>query len=74
MNEYKKPPLGASPSWYIIPKRIQDLTSGIFNFTQHDRIGKDKEVTKFMRLWATEIICHCDTLDMLQDEGKEKNE
>ena len=62
-----KPPIGASPEWFILPRRIKDLADGISNYTEHERIGSDKEVTELMRKWATEIICHCDTLDRLQD-------
>lgn len=68
-----KPPVGASPEWYILPHRIKDLSDAISRYSESDRIGNDKEVTVVMRKWATEIICHCDTLDRLQDlkEGRE---
>lgn len=62
-----KPPIGASPVWYILPNRIKDLADAISRYSEYDRIGNDKSVTAVMRKWATEIICHCDTLDRLQD-------
>ncbi len=62
-----KPPIGASPEWYVLPHRIKYLADAISMYTAHERIGSDKEVTSVMRKWATEIICHCDTLDRLQD-------
>lgn len=73
-EKYKKPPLGTCPSWYAIPKRIQGLSDAISRFTGHDSIGKDKEVTMAIREWAVEIICHCNTLDKLQDfRGKQED-
>lgn len=67
-----RPPVGASPDWCILPLRIKDLSDAISRFSESDRIGNDKSVTKFMRIWATEIICHCDTLDRLQDLNESK--
>ena len=68
-----KPPIGASPSWYVLPHRIKELADAISRNTEHPRIGNDKEVTKCIKQWATEIICQCETLDKLQDlnGGKE---
>ena len=62
-----KPPIGANPEWFALQHRIEDLADAISRYTEHERIGSDKEVTAVMRKWATEIICHCDTLDRLQD-------
>ena len=69
-----KPPIGASPEWYILPHRIKDLSDAISRYTEHERIGSDKEVTSVMRKWATEIICHCDTLDRLNDLKEGRND
>ena len=68
-----KPPIGPSPNWFVIPSRIKELSDSIARYTDHERIGSDKQVTQVIREWATEIICHCDTLDRLQDLKERKN-
>lgn len=62
-----KPPIGANPEWFALQHRIKYLADAISRYTEHERIVSDKEVTAVMRKWATEIICHCDKLDRLQD-------
>ena len=71
MSQYEKPPIGVRPSWYAIPARIKELADGISRYTGHERIGTDKEVTQVIRGWACEIMCHCNTLDKIQDLKKE---
>lgn len=64
---YNQPPLGVSPSWFVIPHRIKELADAISRYTEHERICKDKEVSSVIRQWAVEIENHCDTLDKIQD-------
>lgn len=54
-EKYKKPPLGTCPSWYVIPKRIKELSDAISRFTEHERIGKDEEVTSAIREWMLRL-------------------
>lgn len=67
MEQHKKPPIGAKPAKIYIPERIKELAEAIVRFTEHERIGKDKEVSKLIMEWSTEIQGHCNTLDKLMD-------
>lgn len=62
----KKPPIGVSPSWYVLPHRIKDLSEAITRYTEHERMGTDLEITSLIKQWAVEIICQCDALDEIQ--------
>lgn len=64
---FKEPPIGVSPSWYVIPNRIKELANAISRYSAHDRICRDKDVTNLIREWAEEITCHCNTVDKIQD-------
>lgn len=64
---FKKPPIGVSPSWYVIPNRIKELANAISRYSEHNRICHDKDITNLIRELAEEIICHCDTVDKIQD-------
>ncbi len=72
-NEYKKPPIGVSPSRFVIPRRIKELSDAISRYSAHYRICHDKSVTNLIREWATEIICQCDTIDKIQDIRERDN-
>lgn len=69
----KKPPIGASPSWYVIPNRIKELSEAIARYTEHERMGRDLEVTSIIKQWATEINYLCDALDEIQKIKKESD-
>lgn len=62
----KKPPIGPAPSWYVLPRRIKDLSEAIARYTEHERMGTDLEITLLIKQWATEINCLCDALDEIQ--------
>lgn len=68
-----KPPIGASPSWYVLPQRIKDLSEAITRYAEHERMGTDFEVTSLIKQWAVEIICQCDALDKIQKIKEESN-
>lgn len=69
----QKPPLGAGPSWYVLPKRIKELSDAIGRYTECERMTKDKKVTGLIKEWATEIIRHCETIDRIQELREESN-
>ena len=69
----KKPPIGAAPSWYVIPNRIKELSEAIARYTEHERMGIDLEVTSIIKQWATEINYLCDALDEIQKIKKESD-
>ena len=70
-----KPPIGTSPCWFALSSRIEDLADAISRYAEHCMLGCDKRrTTKLMREWAREIICHCDTIDRLQDIKEETDE
>lgn len=66
-----KHPIGANPSWFVLKSRIQDLSSAIGRYTGHERFQKDKDVTRLIRIWATEIIGTCNTIDKIIDVEKQ---
>lgn len=61
-----KPPLGVSPAWYVLPRRIDELAEAISRYTKHDGIMSNKEVTDLIKIWANEIIGHCETIDRIK--------
>lgn len=67
MRNYEKPHLGTTPSFIVIPRRIIDLAAAISRYADDQEIASNKEVTGVIRMWASEIIGHCDTLDKIQD-------
>lgn len=70
-KKYKEPPIGATPAFIVIPQRIGDLAEHIKLYAEEGNIANNGGSTVAVREWANEIICHCDTLDKLQDISKE---
>lgn len=58
-SNYIKPPIGASPSWFIIPNRNKDLADAISRYS--DGTYFDKEHLDMIRNWAVEIVGNCET-------------
>ena len=71
-NNYKKPPIGATPAFIVIPQRIGDLAEHIKLYTEEGDIANNAESTAVVKEWAREIICHCDTMDKLRKGEKTK--
>ena len=70
-----KPPIGTSPCWVALSSRIEDLADAISRYAEHCMLGCDKRrTTRLMREWAREIICNCDTIDMLEEMEDGVNE
>ena len=64
-----KPPLGVTPHWFVLPKRIEELSEAISRYSKHEEITDDVEVTKVIKKWCIEIIGHCDTIDKIREEN-----
>ena len=69
-----KPPIGIRPSWYVLSDRIKEIADGISRYTEHERICIDNDVTDLIKEWSMEIICHCNTIQELNDFRKKENE
>jgi hypothetical protein len=61
-----KPPIGVSPSWYVIPNRNKELADAISRFSTFDienlATRNTKEDLKAIIKWATEIKMNCEIL------------
>lgn len=66
-----KPPIGTAPYFIVIPGRIMELSQAITRYTEGAKVGTDKEVTKAIKEWANEIICHCETMDKMMERSEE---
>ena len=63
----KKPPIGVKPLWFVTPNRIKELSDAISRYTEHENICTDNDVTEKIKEWAMEIMCHCNTIQILND-------
>ena len=63
MNDYTKPPLGASPAYISAENRIKELAEAISRASVEGRY-----YTGHITLWAKEIIWQC---DIMQKSDKE---
>lgn len=72
-NNYKKPPIGVTPAFVVIPQRIWDLAEHIKLYAEEGNIANNAGSTAAVKEWAKEIICHCNTLDKLR-KGEKRNE
>lgn len=59
-TNYVKPPIGASPSWFIIPNRNKDLADAISRYSDGNNYF-DKEHLELIKKWALEIVGNCET-------------
>lgn len=54
-----KPPLGVAPSWFVHPKRIEELHAAIGRYIEHIKLHKhiesQTEYYKLIAKWAREI-------------------
>jgi len=61
-----KPPIGVSPSWYVIPNRNKDLADAISRFStfdiQNNSTRNTKEDLEIIKKWAIEIKMNCEIL------------
>ena len=68
MGENSRPPIGAAPAFYVLPKRMEELGGAITRYAG-DSVMNRKRINS-IRNWATESLGHCDTLDrMMSEEG-----
>lgn len=67
-----KPPLGVCPSWFIHPKRIEELNEAIGRFIKHIKTNQHTETHsqqyRVIALWAREI----ESLALLEAELEER--
>lgn len=59
-TNFNKPPIGANPSWFIIPHRNKDLADAISRYSESGDYF-DKEHLEMIKKWALEIVVNCDT-------------
>lgn len=57
----EKPPVGVKPYYILSGERISDLAGAI------QRYSRTKKY-KIIKLWAKEIICHCDLIKKLSEQ------
>lgn len=61
-----KPPIGVSPSWYVIPNRNKELADAISRYSEFDIHNvctrNTKQDIEVIRKWAIEIKMNCETL------------
>jgi hypothetical protein len=67
--EFIKPPIGASPYWYVQQTRIKDLSEAITRYSEHKVLNKD--YANLIKVWATEIKLCCDTYIKINDMEEE---
>ena len=60
-KKYNKPPLGATPYWFTIENRIEELASAILRY---NRFNGD---IKSIKGWAKEIILYCELIEQMKD-------
>jgi len=65
MTDYLKPPIGVSPEWYVIPRRIKELSEALVRYSEfyeqcHNIIRNEEEIFKLMRSWALELAMLCE--------------
>ena len=60
-KKYNKPPLGATPYWFTIENRIEELASAILRY---NRFNGD---IKSIKEWAKEIILYCELIEQMKD-------
>lgn len=56
-----KPPLGATPYWFTIENRIEELANAILRYNRFNRN------TKSIKEWAKEIILYCELAEQMKD-------
>lgn len=60
-KKYNKPPLGATPYWFAIENRIEELASAILRYNRFN--GNVKSIKE----WAKEIILYCELAEQMKD-------
>lgn len=60
-KKYNKPPLGATPYWFTIENRIEELANAILRYNRFN--GN----TKSIKEWAKEIILYCELTEQMRD-------
>lgn len=71
MAKNYQPPIGVSPTWFVITRRIDELSQAISRYSKHERMGNDEEVTRLIKAWSREISMLCDVLDEVERIKKE---
>lgn len=61
VKEYNKPPLGATPYWFTIENRIEELANAILRYNSFN--GNTKNIKK----WAKEIVLYCELAEQIKD-------
>ena len=60
-KKYNKPPLGATPYWFTIENRIEELANAILRYNHFN--GN----TKSIKEWAKEIVLYCELAEQMKD-------
>jgi hypothetical protein len=60
-EKINKPPLGATPYWYTIKNRIEELANAILRYNDFSRN------TKSIKTWAKEIVLYCELVERMKD-------
>lgn len=60
-KKYNKPPLGATPYWFTIENRIEELASAILRYNRFN--GNIKSIKE----QAKEIILYCELAEQMKD-------
>lgn len=55
---YEKPPIGASPYWYVQQSRIKDLSEAITRYVEYKLFYIEHVL--LIKQWANEILLCCD--------------
>jgi hypothetical protein len=62
----EKPPIGARPSWFVIPNRNKELAEAILRYIdfdiEHNSTRNAKEDLELIIKWSTELKMNCETL------------
>mgnify|MGYP001019288758 CR=1 FL=1 len=67
--DYEKPPIGASPYWYVQQRRIKDLSEAITRYAEYKLF--DEQYAKLIKQWANEIILCCDNYIKIREIERE---
>lgn len=60
-EKYNKPPLGATPYWFIIENRIEELANAILRYNHFN--GNIKSIKE----WAKEITLYCELAEQMKN-------
>ena len=61
VKKYNKPPLGATPYWFTIENRIEELANAILRYNRFN--GNIKSIKE----WAKEITLYCELAEQMED-------